>query len=134
RVDSEKVKKFTFKGKIDNLTVSTDDRFFFVNIEKTEKKRSIYHLSELSSKGKSNNIMKIKSNGLLRVRPPYAYILDEPNKLFIYDLNNNSLIKSQDLPLKITNCSSFLINEREIYITTKFSHHIICIGSNPYLS
>ncbi|MFX0137279.1 MAG: hypothetical protein ACFFDN_26815 [Candidatus Hodarchaeota archaeon] len=134
RIDSENVKKFAFKGKLDNLTVSTDDRFFFVKIEKTEKKRSVYFVSELSSTGKSKNLMKIKSKGHLRVNPPFVYILDEPNKLFIYNLNENSLIKSLDLPLEIRNCSSFLINEREIYITKKYSYHIICIGSDPYLS
>ena len=78
--------------------------------------------------------MKINGGDHLKVIPPYAYILDEPNRLLIYDIATKVKVKAVKLPIKLKNCTSFLINHNEIYLTQKYSHHIICIGPDPYLS
>ncbi|MFX1452200.1 MAG: hypothetical protein ACFFCM_15290, partial [Promethearchaeota archaeon] len=61
KIGTESIEKFTFKGDINELTVSTDDKFFFINVEKIGKSKNEYHLAELSLKGKSQNLMELKA-------------------------------------------------------------------------
>jgi len=134
KVDSENVEKFVLAKNITDLTITSDDKLFTIRYESKDKSKGSYYISELSLDDNFKNIMNIKTDGHLSIKHPFVYIFKEPETLYIYNLENKTLINTHKLPIKMRKCSSFLINEREMFITQKYSHHVICLGTNPYLS
>jgi len=132
KITSTDIKKIVFRKKYNGLTVSSDNRLFFIDKISNSQGSKSYYLFELTFAGKTKKIMKIALNGHLKVSSNYAYIFREPNKLVIYNLNNSNEMIIKKFPVDLKKCSSFLINESEIYITLKYSYHILCFGPDPH--
>lgn len=134
RITNEGITKNSLKKHYDELTVTPDNRLFYIEKSQNTKDKRIYYLSETTLNEKSKRISEVASDGDLRVISPYAYIFKEPDKLFIYNIDNPAEKNIKKIPLKIKRCTSFLINQKEIYFTLKYSYHFLCFGVDPYLN
>jgi len=131
KIQQNGINKTALEKKYDSLTVSNDGKLYFINTI-SEKGVKTSYIAELLQNGKVENMIKVAIKGHLRIVSPYAYIFKEPDRLYIYNLNDKTDKLKLKLPIEIKACTSFLVNQREMYLTSKFSYHIICIGINPY--